>query len=62
MKYKELHKLLRKAGCWDTDRQRSGHPLWYSPTTRKYFTTSNHLTEDVKPGTLRSILRDAGIK
>jgi predicted RNA binding protein YcfA (HicA-like mRNA interferase family) len=62
MKYNELHKQLSKYGCWDTGRQRGGHPMWYSPITRKYFKTSNHGSEDVKPGTLKSILRDAGIK
>lgn len=62
MKYKELHKLLSKAGCRDTGRQRSGHPLWYSPLTGIYFTTSNHGSEEVKTGTLKSILRDAGLK
>lgn len=62
MKYNELHKLLAKAGCQDTGRQRSGHPLWYSPITGNYFKTSHHGSEEVKPGTLKSILRDAGIK
>lgn len=62
MKYNELHKLLSKAGCWDTGRQRGGHPLWYSPKTGNYFKTSNHGSEEVKSGTLNSILRDAGIK
>lgn len=62
MKYNELHKLLSKAGCYDTGRQRSGHPLWFSPVTGKYFKTSNHGSEEVKPGTLKSILREAGIK
>lgn len=62
MKYNELHKLLSKAGCRDTGRQRAGHPLWYSPITDKYFKTSNHYSEEVKPGTLKAILRDAGIK
>ena len=62
MKYKELPKLLSKAGCYDTGRQRSGHPLWFSPITGKYFRTSNHGSEEVKTGTLKSILRDAGVK
>lgn len=61
MKYNELHRLLKKAGCYEVNRQRSGHPLWYSPKTGRFFTTSNHYVEDVRPGTLKSILRDAGI-
>ena len=61
MKYKELHKLLKANGCYELDRQRSGHPLWYSPKTGKKFTTSNHGSQEVKNGTLKSILRDAGL-
>lgn len=33
MKYNELERLVRKAGCYDTKRQQAGHPLWYSPKT-----------------------------
>lgn len=62
MKYNELHKLLRKNGCYETGRQIGGHPAWFSPITGRVFKTSNHGSEEVKPGTLKSILRDAGIK
>lgn len=33
MKYKELHKILRKAGMIELDEQRAGHPLWINPKT-----------------------------
>lgn len=62
MKYSELHRLLQKAGCYQTGEQRVGHPGWYSPITGKKFTTSNHLSREVATGTLKSIKRDAGIK
>ena len=62
MKYKELHKILAKAGCYDVGKQRNGHPVWYSPITGKFFRTSNHGSEEVKTGTLNAILKDAGIK
>ena len=61
MKYNELERLLKKAGCYETGKQRAGHPEWYSPITGKYFTMSNHKSEEVRPGTLKSIKRDAGI-
>lgn len=61
MKYNELHRLLKKAGCYDTGKQRSGHPYWFSPITGQYFTTSNHGKEEVTPGTLKNIKRLAGI-
>lgn len=61
MKYNELHKRLKKAGCYPTGKSIAGHPEWYSPITGKYFPTSNHGSKEVAPGTLRNIIRDAGI-
>ncbi len=62
MKYKELEKKLKKEGCYDTGKQMSGHPIWYSPITDKYFKMSNHGSEEVATGTLNAILKAAGIK
>lgn len=62
MKYNELHRALRKIGCRELDRQIAGHPAWYSPVTGKTFTTSNHLNEEVKAGTLKAIKKQAGLK
>ena len=60
MKYSELEKLLTKHGCyWVKD---ASHPIWFSPTTEKYFRMSHHKSEEVKKGTLGSILKDAGVK
>lgn len=61
MKYNELERLLKKSGCKLMD-DSGRHPTWYnSPKTGKYFQTSHHKSEEVKPGTLKSIKRDAGI-
>ncbi len=62
MKYNELEKKLKKFGCYDTGRQQNGHPLWYSPITNKVFQMSNHGSYEVATGTLKSILKAAGIK
>jgi len=62
MKYTELEKKLKKAGCYYTGEQASGHPLWYSPITNVDFRISNHHSEEVPPGTLNSILKAAGLK
>lgn len=62
MKYSELEKKLKKYGCYDTGKQMRGHPVWFSPTTGKRFKMSNHRSEEVKKGTLNSILIDAGLK
>jgi len=62
MKYSELERLLRKAGCYDTGHQTAGHPLWHSPITDREFTMSNHGSEEVASGTLNKILKQAGLK
>jgi len=62
MKYSELEKKIKKIGCNDTGKKMNGHPLWYSPITDKYFKMSNHKSEEVKKGTLQSILKDSGLK
>lgn len=62
MKYSELERLLRKAGCYDTGETEAGHPLWINPKTRERFPLSNHHLQEVASGTLKNILRAAGIK
>ncbi|WP_373495045.1 type II toxin-antitoxin system HicA family toxin [Aquiflexum sp.] len=61
MKYSELERKLKKFGCHLVD-DGGGHPIWYSPITGKEFQTSHHKSQEVKKGTLNSILKDAGIK
>ena len=62
MKYNELEKMVKKAGCYDTGAQQAGHPLWYSPKTGMTFQMSNHGSEEVAKGTLNQILKRAGLK
>lgn len=62
MKYTELERRLKKIKCYDTGEQANGHPLWYSPVTGKIFKLSNHGSQEVPIGTLRQIMRDAGLK
>ncbi|MGV4460726.1 type II toxin-antitoxin system HicA family toxin [Ornithobacterium rhinotracheale] len=62
MKYSELEKKLKKNGCYDTGKQINGHPVWFSPITKKKFKMSNHKSQEVKTGTLQSILKSAGVK
>ena len=61
MKYSELEKLLKKAGCYVKD-EAGRHPVWYSPITGQRFLTSHHKSEEVKRGTLYHILKLSGIK
>lgn len=62
MKYNELHRKLRKAGCYPTGESVNGHPEWYSPITGQYFTTGYHGKEEVATGTFGSIRKASGVK
>jgi len=61
MKYSEVERKLKKSGCYE-DGQMSGHPMWYSPLTDKYFKMSHHKSEEVKLGTLKGISKQSGVK
>lgn len=61
MKYSELVRKLKDAGC-SVRRPGRNHDIWYSPVTEKQFTIPRHKTKDVPEGTLQSIKRDAGLK
>jgi predicted RNA binding protein YcfA (HicA-like mRNA interferase family) len=59
-KYREIIKRLRLFG-FDFHRQAAGsHEIWYNPNTKRYTTIPNH-TGDMPEGTLRAILKQAGI-
>lgn len=62
MKYNELEKKIKKAGCYGTGKQMNGHPIWHSPKTGRDFKMSNHGSEEVATGTLNAILKAAGLK
>jgi predicted RNA binding protein YcfA (HicA-like mRNA interferase family) len=61
VKYSELEKKLKKAGC-SFYRNGKRHPIWYSPITGNYFELSRHGSEEVKQGTLKRITKDSGVK
>ncbi len=60
MKYSELERKLRKAGCYPI--AENSHPIWYSPITGNKFQTGHHKSEEVKRGTLEKICKQAGVK
>lgn len=61
MKYSELERMLRKAGCWIVE-EGGRHTLWYSPITGKTFPVPRHKSQEGKPGTVNKILKVAGLK
>lgn len=60
-KYREIIKRLKTFG-FEFDRQAAGsHEIWYNPQTNRYTTIPNH-AGDIPEGTLRAILKQAGIE
>ena len=59
-KYRQIIKRLKKLG-FEFDRQAAGsHEIWYNPKTNCYTTIPNH-PGDMPEGTLRAIIKQAGI-
>lgn len=59
-KYREIVKRLKRSG-FEFDRQAAGsHEIWYNNESDLYTTVPNH-PGDMPEGTLRSILKEAGI-
>lgn len=60
-RYREIVKRLKQLG-FKFDRQAAGsHEIWYNPRTNHYTTIPNH-PGDLPEGTLRAILKQAGIE
>ena len=59
-KYRQIIRKLKDLG-FEFDRQAAGsHEIWFNPTTNQYTTIPNH-PGDMPEGTLRGILKQAGI-
>lgn len=61
MRYRELAKRLRQAGCQLSRHGKGSHEIWINPTTNGFSVIPNHAGKDIPPGTVRSILKDLGI-
>jgi predicted RNA binding protein YcfA (HicA-like mRNA interferase family) len=60
-RYREIVRKLRMCG-FEFDRQAAGsHEIWFNPRADRYTTVPNH-PGDMPEGTLRAILRQAGIE
>lgn len=59
-RYREIVRKLKACG-FEFDRQAAGsHEIWYNRNTSRYTTVPNH-PGDMPEGTLRAILKQAGI-
>lgn len=61
MKIKELKERLKKDG-WYLIRTKGSHERWKHPTKTSFVTIAGKLNDDIAPGTLNSILKQAGFK
>ncbi|MBN1992574.1 MAG: type II toxin-antitoxin system HicA family toxin [Anaerolineae bacterium] len=61
MRYRELSKRLEKLGCYQLRTAKGSHRYWYNPTTDKVVAVPDWGQKDLKPGTVRGILRNLGI-
>ena len=61
MRYSELEKILKEAGC-EIYREGKNHTIWVNPQTGAKFTVPRHKTQDVPIGTLKSIKKRAGLE
>jgi predicted RNA binding protein YcfA (HicA-like mRNA interferase family) len=61
MKVRDVIKLIEGDG-WRLDRQSGSHRQYRHPTKPGTVTVSGKPGSDIKPGTLASVLRQAGLK
>lgn len=60
MKYSEIKRKLKKAGCYPK-REGGRHTIWFSPTTANLFPVSRHDKEEANIKTLKSIEKQSGV-
>ena len=59
-RYREIARRLRSLG-FEFDRQAAGsHEIWYNASSSRYTTVPNH-SGDMPEGTLRALLKQAGV-
>ncbi len=61
MKVRDLLRLLADDG-WYLDRTRGSHQQFKQPTKPGLVTVAGHSGDELAPGTLNSILKQAGLK
>lgn len=61
IKPNEVIRKLRKAGFLFDRHAKGSHEIWFNPTTHRYTVVPNHPGKDIHKGTLRAIVREAGL-
>ena len=62
MKYSELEREIKKTTDCRLFRSGSRHPIWKNPDTGELFEMSHHKSAEVKPGTLKNIIKKSGVR
>ncbi len=57
----DVIRKLRKAGFMFDKHAKGSHEIWYHPETQRYTVVPNHPGRDVPKGTLRAIIKEAGL-
>lgn len=60
MKYSEIKRKLKKAGCF-LKKEGKRHELWHSPITGNTFPVSRHNKEEARTGTRKAIEKQSGV-
>lgn len=61
MRYRELAKRLKKLGCEEYRQAGGSHTVWRNPANEQRAIVPNWGRKDLKPGTVRGILRQLEI-
>ncbi|HLY55130.1 MAG TPA: type II toxin-antitoxin system HicA family toxin [Stellaceae bacterium] len=60
-RYREIVKRLKKLGFVFSRQAAGSHEIWFNPATRRYTTIPSH-PGAMPEGTLRAILKQAGVE
>lgn len=62
MVYREITRKLAILGCQELPRRGGGsHRKWFNPQTRQVASLPDWGSHDLKPGTVRAVIRQLGI-
>lgn len=62
MRYREVEKKLKKLGCFEISSKTGGsHRKWINPETGAGAPVPDWGSKDLKPGTLRSAVKQLGL-
>ena len=61
MRYNELKRKLKAAGCWFV-KQKSNHEWWFSPITNRHFPIQRHGSLEISKDMLKQLERESGVK